>query len=33
MFDAELAQQVEKLQGIASVQLVPIEAPRLALAG
>lgn len=33
MFDAELAQQVEKLPGIAAVQLVPIEAPKLALAG
>jgi DNA polymerase-3 subunit alpha len=33
MFDAELAQQIEKLPGIATVQLVPIEAPRLALAG
>ena len=33
MFDAELAQQAEKLPGIASVQLVPVEAPKLALAG
>ena len=33
LFDAEMVQRIEKLPGIASARLAPIEGPRLALVG
>ena len=33
MFDAEMVQRIEKLPGVASARLAPIEGPRLALVG
>ena len=33
LFDAELVARIERLPGIASARLAPIEGPRLALVG
>lgn len=33
MFDAEMVQRIEKLPGVATARLAPIEGPRLALVG